>query len=94
MEDDEFEWHDAKAAGTAQKRGIGFETARAVFDDPFAIDLEDRSQVYDEQRFIRIGMVDGRYLFVVYTFRGDKTRIISVRKAMPYERRRYESENS
>lgn len=94
MEDDEFEWHDAKAAGTAQRRGIDFESARAVFGDPFAIDVEDRSQVYEEQRFIRIGMVDNRLLVAVYTLRGDRTRIISVRKAMPYERRRYENENS
>jgi uncharacterized protein len=93
MEDDEFEWDDRKAAETARRRGISFETARAVFDDPFAVDVEDRSQVYDEERFIRIGVVDDRYLVVVYTLRGNKTRIISVRKAMPYERRRYEIEN-
>ena len=40
-----------------------------------------------------IGMVEGRLLFVDYTMRGEKIRIITARKAEPYERRRYHEEN-
>jgi uncharacterized DUF497 family protein len=40
-----------------------------------------------------IGMVENRLLFVAYTFRGGRTRIISARKAEPYERRKYHDEN-
>jgi len=36
-----------------------------------------------------IGMVDNRLLFVAYAMRGDRIRIISARKAEPYERRKY-----
>ena len=46
-----------------------------------------------EQRYGVIGMVEGRLLFVGYTMRGEKIRIITARKAEPYERRRYQEEN-
>jgi len=32
-------------------------------------------------------------LFVYYTLRGERIRIISARKAEPHERRRYDNEN-
>lgn len=40
-----------------------------------------------------VGMVQNRLLFVSYTLRGERIRIISVRTAEPYERRRYHNEN-
>ena len=40
-----------------------------------------------------IGIVEGRLLFVGYTVRGAKIRIITARKAEPYERRKYHEEN-
>ena len=39
------------------------------------------------------GTVEGRLPFVGYTMRGEKIRIITARKAEPYERRRYHDEN-
>jgi uncharacterized DUF497 family protein len=64
-----------------------------VFDDPFALDWPDEGQDEGEQRFVTLGMVDARLLFVVYTMRGDAIRIISARLAEPFERRRYHDEN-
>ncbi|MEO8596053.1 MAG: BrnT family toxin [Candidatus Solibacter sp.] len=47
----------------------------------------------DEQRWATIGMgATGRLLVVVYTWRGDNIRIISVRVAEAYERDQYEAE--
>jgi uncharacterized protein len=40
-----------------------------------------------------IGMVENRLLFVGYTMRDERIRIISARKAEPYERRKYHDEN-
>ena len=37
MNDDAFQWGDAKAAANHAKHGITFEAARDVFEDPFAI---------------------------------------------------------
>jgi uncharacterized protein len=35
MNDDEFEWEDAKAAQNYANHGVTFEAAREVFEDPF-----------------------------------------------------------
>ena len=44
-----------------------------------------------EQRFVTIGMnVFGTLMVVVHTPRGDESRIISVRKPDPKERKNYE----
>jgi uncharacterized DUF497 family protein len=94
MKDDEFEWDDAKAAANAQKHGVTFEEARGVFRDPFAIELLDDREAYDEDRFILIGMTAARVLVVVYTTRDDRNRIISARKAEPNERRFYHEQNA
>jgi uncharacterized DUF497 family protein len=46
-----------------------------------------------EPRFALFGMVEGRLLFVAYTMRGERVRIISAGKAEPFERRRDHDEN-
>lgn len=93
MHDDEFEWDDVKAATNARDHGISFAMARAAFRDPFSIERIDRRHNDPEERFALLGMVDDRLLFVSYTLRGERVRIISARKADPNERRRYHNEN-
>jgi hypothetical protein len=94
MENDEFEWDDAKAAENLATHGLSFEAARLAFDDPFAVAREDRRHDYGEDRYILLGMVESRVLVVAYTPRGARVRIISARLAEPRERRRYHEENS
>lgn len=93
MRDDGFEWDDSKAAANLRNHHVTFEMARDVFEDPFAIELVDRGQHPNEERYGMIGMVEGRLLFVAYTMRGDRIRIISARKTEPHERRKYHEEN-
>jgi uncharacterized DUF497 family protein len=88
-----FEWDAHKAAENSAKHRITFEMARDVFDDPFVVEWPDDAQDAGEQRFAALGMVEGRILFVAYTMRGDTIRIISARRAEPFERRRYHDEN-
>ncbi|MBV8167241.1 MAG: BrnT family toxin [Alphaproteobacteria bacterium] len=59
-----------------------------MFLDPHAIEFED-VHATDEARFNVIGLVDGRMLFVTYTLRGERMRIISARGADPREKKRY-----
>ncbi|MGF1463889.1 MAG: BrnT family toxin [Maricaulaceae bacterium] len=93
MIDDEFEWDDAKAAANADKHGVTFEMARDVFSDPFALEWLD-PRFTAETRYCLIGAVEGRILFVAYTLvEGERIRIISARKAEPFERRRYHEDN-
>ena len=94
MPEDEFEWDDGKAAQNLADHGVTFETAMRAFDDAFAVEWPDESERYDEDRFIRLGMVDERILFVVFSVRNDRTRIISARGAEPRERRKYYAENT
>ena len=93
MKSDEFEWDDAKAAINRRDHKITFEQAREVFTDPFIIEWIDEAQDENEPRYSALGMVDNRLLFVAYTMRGQAIRIISARRAEPFERRRYHEEN-
>jgi len=94
MQDDDFEWDDAKAAQNLASHGVSFEAARLAFDDPFAVAREDRRRNYGEDRYILLGMVQDRLLAIAYAQRGARLRIISARLAEARERRRYHDENS
>lgn len=49
----------------------------------------ERSDRYQEVRYIATGYIGQRLHRVVYTARGESIRIISLRKANPREMRRY-----
>ncbi len=89
MVDDDFEWDDDKAGANFAKHGIAFDAARGVFGDPFAVEFLDERQDYAEDRYAIIGMVEGRLLYVAYTMRGNRKRIISARGASSHEQRCY-----
>ena len=84
----EFEWDDEKAAANWIKHGVDFRDAVRVFSDPFRKEIYDAAHSFDEDRYNTIGMVRD-VLFVVYTERGERVRVISARKATPRERRWY-----
>ena len=87
MQIDEFEWDANKARTNLLKHGVSFTAARLVFDDVFALERLDASDV--EVRYVITGMANGILLTVVYTERGERTRIISARKATRHEQREY-----
>nr|WP_039889339.1 BrnT family toxin [Acidiphilium sp. PM] len=93
MQDEFFQWDDAKASSNWRDHGVTFEMAREVFKDPFALEWIDDTQGVQEPRYSIIGLAENRMLFVAYTMRGEVIRIISARKAEPYERRRYHDDN-
>jgi uncharacterized DUF497 family protein len=69
MRDDDFEWGDAKAASNWLDHGVRFEAARDVFRDVFAVEWAHDCQDGTEARFVTVGMVDNRLLFVAYSLR-------------------------
>src|ERR1700722_12381545 len=93
MQDEHFEWDDDKAPRNWRDHAVTFEVAREVFRDAFALDWFDPEHNHDEERYCVIGMVEGRLLFVAYTMRDERIRIISARRAEPGERRTYHDEN-
>ena len=87
----EMEWDPDKAIRNLAKHGVSFQEAATVFGDPLALTYYDPDHSEEEDRFITFGhSSDGRLLVVSHTDRGDKTRIISARRATRKERKAYE----
>ena len=84
-----FEWDPKKAAANLRKHGVRFADAFSVFEDERALTVVD--EVAGEERWGTIGMDSiGRIVVVIYTWRNQRVRIISVRRATARERRQYE----
>ena len=74
---------------------MSFGLAETVFKDPFAIELVDDREDYGEERFVIIGMAEGHILlFVAYTEREGRIRIISARRATQHEQDEYFRQNA
>ena len=87
----EAEWDEGKARANLRKHGVEFRHAAMVLLDEVAITVLDERA--GERRCVTIGAdLLGRLLTVVYTWRGDRVRLISARRATGNERRRYRKE--
>ncbi len=87
----DFEFDPSKAVGNLRKHGVAFADAEGVFLDPLALHRLD-PDAEREERYVGIGAgSDEQVLVVVYTWRGETVRLISVRRATPQEIRAYES---
>jgi uncharacterized DUF497 family protein len=89
-----FEWDKAKARSNSRKHGVRFEDAMLVFSDPYALVEQDRVEG-GEFRWQTLGLVGGIVLLLVaHTVRNEREdeiiRIISARKAVQKERKRYD----
>ena len=86
-----FQWDKGNVDKSYQKHGITTNEAEEVFLDEDILLLEDIKHSEQEQRFEIIGkIIKGSMLFVVFTVRKNKIRIISARLANKKERRQYE----
>ncbi len=66
-----------KAKINLEKHGIRFSDAEFVLFDPLALSYKDDDSE-GEQRHVSMGTDSlGRVLVIVYTFRGDRIRLIS-----------------
>lgn len=88
-----FEWDPDKARANLRKHGVSFQEASTVFEDHFALTMDDTDHSFDDQRFLHLGVSDrSRVVVVCYADYGILIRIISARLASRSERRRYEEE--
>lgn len=84
------EFDPKKDAANLRKHGVSLSEGDGVLNDPLALTVEDEASE-GERRFATIGMnMFGSLMVVIHTPRGSRSRIISVRKAEPKERRNYE----
>ena len=78
----EFEWDEAKEARNYRKHHLHFEDAKYVFADGNRLERLDRSAENNdtEERWQTIGKI-GEVVFVAFTERKEKIRLISARLA-------------
>jgi uncharacterized DUF497 family protein len=93
MQAEDFEWDEIKASENYAKHGVSAESARAVFKDVFAVEELDDREDYDEERYTIVGMSEGTLLFVAYTLRETRIRLISARRATRHEQDDYYQQN-
>ena len=92
MQDAFWEWDDDKAErNAAEHDGVTFMEAQSVFQDPERVELYDEEHSEEEGRFAAIGFSSkGRLLLVVFTPRGERTRLIGARTTERDEEKIYE----
>ena len=85
----EFEFDPDKARTNLRKHGVSFAHAEQALRDEMAITIEDPDAT-GERRFVTLGMdALGRILVVIHVQRGERTRVISARKASAGESKKY-----
>ena len=83
----DYEWDDTKAAANVRKHGVTFEEASTVFADVEYLLNRDPAA---PNRFIAVGFSrQARVLVVVHVVPGQRTRIISARRATISEEKLY-----
>ena len=84
----EFEFDTRKSDSNKAKHGMDFHQAQALWDDPDLIEVPILTD--DEPRFLVVGRIAERHWAGIITYRGDRIRIISVRRARKEEVAIYE----
>ena len=93
----EFEWDKGNIHKSYKKHNISPNQAEEIFKDVNAFFKRDTSHSKYEIRYVAIGKTSSdKILYIVFTIRKDKIRIISARRCNIKERRLYEKtkENS
>ena len=84
----EFEFDVRKSRSNKKKHGIDFVEAQRPWDDPDVIVIPARTA--DEPRFLIVGMIEQEHWSGIITPRGERVRIISVRRSREEEIELYE----
>ena len=84
-----FEFDPSKSESNKKKHGIDFDEAQMLWDDLSLIEVPLFTT--DEPRYLVVAKLYEKYWAGIITYREDKIRIISVRRARPNEVEIYES---
>ncbi len=83
----EFEWDEDKRLANIEKHGLDFADADLLFDGrPVSTTT---SSCDDEERYVATAIQLERFVTLVWTQRGEKVRIISMRRTRDAEKRAY-----
>ena len=81
-------WDETKRKRNLKEHGVDLAEVACVFDAPM-VTVEDERLHYGEQRLQSLGWFRKRVVFLVWTERSDRARIISCRYGDKYETRTY-----
>ena len=84
-----FEFDQKNSEKNKKKHGVDFVEAQALWDDPDLLEIPARTE--DEPRFLVVGKIGMKHWSGIITYRRQKVRIISVRRARNEEIELYES---
>lgn len=87
----EFEWDERKRRANLTVHGIDFEDAIGIWDGP-VLEVSSAQLQHGEERILAIGECEHVIITIVFTWRGKRRRLISVRKARRNERENYNKE--
>jgi hypothetical protein len=91
MDLESFDWDEANKSKNFIKHHVKTNECEEVFFDPRKVMFNDQLHSAKESRFIILGKTKKkRLLFIVFTIRNKKIRIISARDTDIKERRLYE----
>ncbi|MDO8733807.1 MAG: BrnT family toxin [Elusimicrobiota bacterium] len=88
----EFEWDEKNKDKNWEKHKVKYtEIEDVFFNSPIIADVDKSKILYNEERKIAYGLTnDNRLLFVIFTIRNKKIRVISARDMGKKDRRFYE----
>jgi hypothetical protein len=84
-----FEFDNDKSQANLEKHGVDFRDAQALWDDQDLLEIQAKTA--DEPCYLVIGLIGSKYWSAVITYRGEKIRLISVRRSRKREVELYES---
>jgi len=85
----QFEWDEDKRRANIAKHGFNFTDVGPAFVDPMRVVYPVENRNLMERRWVLLGRIEGRVMHVVFTVRGNRIRLISVRLAHEKERALY-----
>ena len=85
----DFEFDSGKSMSNHAKHGISFKDARQLWRDPGVMVIKAKQLA--EPRWLAIGRIGQKHWSAVFTYRGERIRIISVRRSRAKEIELYES---
>lgn len=83
-----FEFDRRKSLLNKKKHGIDFDEAQCLWNDEDLLIVPAKTE--DEPRSIAIGKIGDKHWTAVFTYRGERIRIISVRRSRKEEKELYE----
>jgi uncharacterized DUF497 family protein len=86
----QLEWDENKNTANIKNHDIDFCDAWLIFQNSI-LRKRDTRKNYGEERWVVLGKLRQLIVVVVYTYRSEKIRIISIRRANRHERKIYET---